>query len=269
MEFDHSTDSILPDDQAVITIGGTGGITIPSGTTAQRAGTTGTMRWNTETTTLEILNSSSVWQSSTSLGISQLGKYKSVTNNQAASDPGAGKLKWNNATQPSSTAIYIDSVTDGGFDATNYFNAVKVPVFLYIQDMDDASIFQRWTVTSIVDSTGWFTFSVTYVDGAGSFGNNKNIIITLVSNSANGTVTSVAVSSNGTYSDAITVGSSPITTSGTITLTPNVFGAAAPGIVPLSGGGTTNFLRADGTWEAPTAYTATDIKYKEVTKNKA
>jgi hypothetical protein len=29
------------------------------------------------------------------------------------------------------------------------------------------------------------------------------------------------------------------------------FGAAAAGIVPLSGGGTTNFLRADGTWAAP------------------
>lgn len=30
-----------------------------------------------------------------------------------------------------------------------------------------------------------------------------------------------------------------------------VFGTAAAGIVPLSGGGTTNFLRADGTWAAP------------------
>jgi hypothetical protein len=29
------------------------------------------------------------------------------------------------------------------------------------------------------------------------------------------------------------------------------FGAAADGIVPASGGGTTNFLRADGTWTAP------------------
>lgn len=29
------------------------------------------------------------------------------------------------------------------------------------------------------------------------------------------------------------------------------FGSAAAGIVPLSGGGTTNFLRADGTWAAP------------------
>lgn len=31
------------------------------------------------------------------------------------------------------------------------------------------------------------------------------------------------------------------------------FGAAQAGVVPLSGGGTTNFLRADGSWAAPTA----------------
>src|SRR6516162_2019042 len=30
-----------------------------------------------------------------------------------------------------------------------------------------------------------------------------------------------------------------------------VFGTAAQGVVPASGGGTTNFLRADGTWAAP------------------
>ncbi len=30
-----------------------------------------------------------------------------------------------------------------------------------------------------------------------------------------------------------------------------VFGSATPGAVPASGGGTTNFLRADGTWAAP------------------
>ena len=67
-----------------------------------------------------------------------------------------------------------------------------------------------------------------------------------------GTVTSVGVSSNGTYANAITVGSSPVTSSGTITLTPNVFTSTDPGVAPASGGGTTNFLRADGSWAAPT-----------------
>lgn len=69
--------------------------------------------------------------------------------------------------------------------------------------------------------------------------------------SGNGSVTSVGVSSNGTYANSITIGASPVTTSGTITLTPNVFTATEPGVVPLSGGGTTTFLRADGSWAAP------------------
>jgi hypothetical protein len=37
------------------------------------------------------------------------------------------------------------------------------------------------------------------------------------------------------------------------TLAVSTFGAGASGVVPASGGGTTNFLRADGTWVAPTA----------------
>lgn len=40
------------------------------------------------------------------------------------------------------------------------------------------------------------------------------------------------------------------------TLAVNTFGAAQAGVVPPSGGGTTNFLRADGSWAAPTAAVA-------------
>jgi hypothetical protein len=72
-----------------------------------------------------------------------------------------------------------------------------------------------------------------------------------VTTGGGGTVTSVAVSTSGIYSGSITVGSSPITSSGTITLTPNIFGTSSPGVVPQSGGGTSNFLRADGTWASP------------------
>jgi hypothetical protein len=66
-----------------------------------------------------------------------------------------------------------------------------------------------------------------------------------------GTVTSVDVASGGTYAAALSVSGGPVTTSGSITVTPNVFTSTDPGVVPLSGGGTTNFLRADGTWAAP------------------
>lgn len=63
-----------------------------------------------------------------------------------------------------------------------------------------------------------------------------------------GGVSSVAVSS---ANAALSISGSPITSSGTITITPNNFTTTNPGVVPASGGGTTNFLRADGTWAAP------------------
>ena len=66
--------------------------------------------------------------------------------------------------------------------------------------------------------------------------------------SGSGTVTSVGATSTNA---AITVVGSPITTSGVLTFTSNVFTSSTPGHVPASGGGTTNFLRADGTWAAP------------------
>lgn len=63
-----------------------------------------------------------------------------------------------------------------------------------------------------------------------------------------GTVTSVGLTS---ANSAISVAGSPITTIGSFTITANNFTNTDAGIVPASGGGTANFLRADGTWAAP------------------
>lgn len=71
-----------------------------------------------------------------------------------------------------------------------------------------------------------------------------------------GTVSSVGLSSVGANSAAITIGSSPVTSAGVITLTSNLFSSTTPGIVSQSGGGTSNFLRADGTWALPGASSA-------------
>lgn len=69
--------------------------------------------------------------------------------------------------------------------------------------------------------------------------------------SGSGTVTSVGATSAGTYAAALTVAGSPVTGSGSITFTPNLFTSSIPGVVPASGGGTTTFLRADGTFATP------------------
>jgi hypothetical protein len=48
------------------------------------------------------------------------------------------------------------------------------------------------------------------------------------------------------------------------TLSVATFGAGASGVVPASGGGTSNFLRADGTWTAPTAAAAATEAYVDL-----
>jgi hypothetical protein len=69
--------------------------------------------------------------------------------------------------------------------------------------------------------------------------------------SGTGTVTSVGASSTGPNATALTITGSPITTGGTFDFTLNQFTTTNPGIVPTSPGGTTEFLRADGTWAIP------------------
>jgi Head domain of trimeric autotransporter adhesin len=92
-----------------------------------------------------------------------------------------------------------------------------------------------------------------------------------------GTVTSVDVSGGTT---GLTTSGGPVTTSGVITLAGTLtvanggtgntsataetarllpFTSSLQGLVPASGGGTTNFLRADGTWAAAGAGTVTSV----------
>lgn len=55
MDFDYTTETITPDVTTILTIGGTGALELPSGTTAQEPGTAvgGALRWNTSSTWVE------------------------------------------------------------------------------------------------------------------------------------------------------------------------------------------------------------------------
>lgn len=58
MDFDFTLETITPDNTTLLTIGGSGALELPSGTTAQRPGASvaGAMRWNTTTPQLEYYN---------------------------------------------------------------------------------------------------------------------------------------------------------------------------------------------------------------------
>ncbi|PPD55673.1 MAG: hypothetical protein CTY12_00005, partial [Methylotenera sp.] len=60
MEFNFDTETITPDENGNISIGGTGCLIIPQGTTSQRPLTPigGMLRYNTELSTVEYYNTS-------------------------------------------------------------------------------------------------------------------------------------------------------------------------------------------------------------------
>ena len=82
MNFDHSTDTIIPDNTNILTIGGTSGLELPTGTTAQRRGdsTPGCIRYNSTTDRIDILTIGQSWQTITTTGSTgSVGRMSAVT----------------------------------------------------------------------------------------------------------------------------------------------------------------------------------------------
>jgi hypothetical protein len=82
-------------------------------------------------------------------------------------DPGAGFFRYDNATPASVTQIAVDDITFNGADASNLLNLLGSGDRIYIQQLDDASKFALFSITSVTDNTGWFTIDVT-VDSSGT-----------------------------------------------------------------------------------------------------
>lgn len=104
-------------------------------------------------------------------------KYTAVANNQTASDPGTGNIRWNNATLTSSTALYIDDETAAGIDISNYLALFSTNATIFIQNQDNSAVYQRWKVTSVTDNTGWWTYGVSLLDSAGVIAQSDKLIV--------------------------------------------------------------------------------------------
>lgn len=104
-------------------------------------------------------------------------RYAVDTGSTADTDPGAGTLKFNNATQASATVIYVDDVTkDTATDLSNLFIEFGLSndsVLLHL--INAAGTFQLWKITAITDGTGYFKLTVSYVAGSGSFANGEKV----------------------------------------------------------------------------------------------
>lgn len=92
--------------------------------------------------------------------------------------------------------------------------------------------------------------------------------ISLTDGGANGPVTVACTVSPGVPTSRLINTTAPLAGGGDLTadrtLSVATFGAGASGVVPASGGGTVNFLRADGAWAAPIATASGTSSYVDL-----
>lgn len=119
-------------------------------------------------------------------GSSSVFFYKIDANATGQSDPGTGKLRYNHATQNLATALYVDWITDDGFDAHQFFLRTAATTHVVIQDADLAVNYQEWELTgSPINYPDWFEVPVRFVasSGAAQFTHNTRIAALLITES--------------------------------------------------------------------------------------
>jgi hypothetical protein len=172
--------------------------------------------------------------------------YKASTS--TSGDPGPGFIRWNNSTLMSATQIYIDYIDDQenptGVNISQYLSKVKAGSILWIQHRNDSTVYQRWEVTSAVDSGGYFTYGVTLLDSANfaTVTANTNLALQISVAGVTTGVTSVALALPSIFS----VSGSPVTSTGTLTGTLNTQPANTFFAGPVSGGAAVPTFRTVG-----------------------
>lgn len=86
--------------------------------------------------------------------------YTSDTGSTADSDPGNGLFKWNNATQASATALYVDNQTTLGVSLTTFFASLPPDGYIHVTQEDDAARWQLWKWSGLPTAgSGYYKFT--------------------------------------------------------------------------------------------------------------
>lgn len=105
--------------------------------------------------------------------------YVIDTGSTADSDPGTALLKWNNATQPSATFIYLDDVDDNAVDRDAVWSTINAGGFLYVQGVADRSVWQKWQIAAVTNATGYAKFGITLDSSNGTFADGDVVEVTI------------------------------------------------------------------------------------------
>jgi hypothetical protein len=80
--------------------------------------------------------------------------------------PGSGELRTNNADQTAATRLYLANQTAGGTDATNILTLLTAGMQVALQDQDDSTKRQRYTLTAdAISQQGYAELPVTWTAG--------------------------------------------------------------------------------------------------------
>jgi len=114
-------------------------------------------------------------------------RYRALVGSQGASDPGVGRLKWNTVDQIDATELYVDWITDDGFDAQMFLLAPDIKT-LVIQDLAFALNSQKWQVVEATNMPDWLQLTVVLIEqkGGAVFGANKALGMVLYSDGVPG-----------------------------------------------------------------------------------
>jgi hypothetical protein len=105
--------------------------------------------------------------------------FTSDTSSTADSDPGNGKFKWNNATQGSATALYVDNQTADAVSLVTFFASLPPDGYIHLAQNDDATKWQVWKWSGLpTAATGYYKFTgLTLMASGGSIANTKAVSV--------------------------------------------------------------------------------------------
>lgn len=128
-------------------------------------------------------------------------------------DPGAGYMRFNNATQSQASQVAFDILSAQGANMSDYFLSVGSAGFLDLRDSLDTAKWATYTINAANNAGGFYTFNVSYTAGGAEFANKATIVATFSPTPPTG-VTSVGLSLPAAL---FNVANSPVTSVGTLT----------------------------------------------------
>jgi hypothetical protein len=85
-------------------------------------------------------------------------------------DPGAGDIRWNNATQINATTLFIDHLDINSNDIDVFIALLKADDFIIIQDRNVHTNFQKFKVTAAATILGGYSSLPVVLDSSGGTG---------------------------------------------------------------------------------------------------